>query len=160
MIVLGVGDYGVSVKEDGVLKTFALGSCVAVMLYDPRKRVGGMVHVALPDSSTNTKRAQALPGYFADSGIPLLLQKVAEARGDDSVRGLVVKICGGASVVKGHNIFDIGKRNIEAVKKVLREHRLRPMREDVAGSISRTVSMEIATGKVVLNSPGRGEWEL
>jgi chemotaxis protein CheD len=158
-IVLGVGEYGATGTPGSQVKTFALGSCVAVCVYDTLSKIAGMVHVALPHSSTNPARAKALPGYFADTGIDALFRYLAELRGGEK-KGLLVKLCGGANVMRCTNLFDIGKRNVEAVKFNLARRGLLAIAEDVGGSISRTVTFEVDTGYVVLSSPGRTIWKL
>lgn len=56
--------------------------------------------------------------------------------------------------------FNIGKRNVLAIRNVLSRFGLDTIAEDVGGNISRSVSIEMNTGKVIVSSPGRGEWEL
>lgn len=158
-IVLGVGEYGATGTPGGSVKTFALGSCVAVCVYDAVNRIAGMVHIALPHSSTNLARAKALPGYFADTGIQSLFEYLVKLRGGDK-KGLVVKLCGGANIMRCANLFDIGKRNIEAAKFNLARRGLLTSAEDIGGNISRTVTLEVDTGYVVLASPGRSLWKL
>lgn len=59
--VIGIGELAASNEPGAVIKTFALGSCVAITLLDPPTRTVGMAHVALPDSRINPARAQLLP---------------------------------------------------------------------------------------------------
>ena len=59
-LTIGIGEWAVSADASRALKTFALGSCVAVLIYDVKIRVAGMIHIALPDSSIDAARAQAL----------------------------------------------------------------------------------------------------
>jgi chemotaxis protein CheD len=68
LIVLGVGDFEASNKPEDTIKTYALGSCVGVVMVDPKARIAGMIHVALPDSNINPAKAKQHPGYFADTG--------------------------------------------------------------------------------------------
>ena len=56
--------------------------------------------------------------------------------------------------------FKIGKRNVLAIRKTLWRFRLGAIAEDVGGNISRSVAVDMNTGKVIISSPGRGEWEL
>jgi chemotaxis protein CheD len=158
-IVLGVGELGASNVQGIQLKTYALGSCVAVVLLDPRTRTVGMVHVALPDSSINPDRAQTLPGYFADTGIPSLMQAMTRF-GTNGHQGLIVKLAGGAQIMDPNNTFNIGKRNALAVKKILWGMGLGPRAEDLGDNYSRTVSVATDTGIMVLSSPGRPAWKL
>jgi len=158
-LILGVGDYGASNKPGEVIKTFALGSCVAVIFYDPVSKMTGMVHVALPDSTSHADRAKEKPGYFADTGIPILLRQM-DAVTAGKRNGLVVKLAGGASVMDPNGVFSIGKKNALAIKKILWGSRLGAVAEEIGGNISRTVHIEVDTGKVVIQSAGRGSWEI
>ncbi len=67
---VGIGEWIVSNDPREAIKTFALGSCVAVVIYDVRLRVGGMIHIALPDASIDPARAAIRQGYFATSVLP------------------------------------------------------------------------------------------
>jgi chemotaxis protein CheD len=157
-IYVGVGEYAVSNNPEEVVKTLALGSCVAVIAFCPVKRVIGLLHVALPESTINKKMAEKKPGMFADTGIPQLLQEM-KRKGYQGGR-LIVKLAGGASIMDPNNTFNIGKRNVLAVRKILWAYRLGALAEDVGDTISRTVSLDVTTGRVMITSPGRGEWEL
>ena len=79
--MLGVGDYGATKEQGGIIRTMALGSCVAVMILDRGTRCVGMDHVALPESSVSPDRARQLPGYFADTGIPALIEIMKRTAG-------------------------------------------------------------------------------
>jgi len=158
-IYVGVGEYAVSNKADDVIKTFALGSCVGVIVLAADIKAAGLLHVALPDSSINKKRMEERPGMFADSGIPLLINEMKKLGYNGNGR-MVVKLAGGAAIMDPNNTFNIGKRNLLAVKKILWQYKLGPRAEHVGDSISRTVTVNVNTGRVFLSSPGRGEWEL
>ncbi|MDR3110538.1 MAG: chemotaxis protein CheD [Planctomycetaceae bacterium] len=160
-IMLGVGDYGCTVAPGGVIRTMALGSCVAVMILDRGTRCVGMDHIALPESSVSPDRAAQLPGYFADTGIPALIKKMQQVSGSFSKpANLIVKMAGGANVADPNNTFNIGKRNALAVKKILWQFGLGAVAEDVGGSHSRTVTLFHDSGRIVLSCPGRPDWEL
>ena len=116
-----------------------------------------MIHIALPDSSVDSERARSLPGYFADTGLPVMIEEM-KRRG--SVRANVwVKLAGGASVMDPGCFFDIGKRNILAAKRILWGSSLGPLAEDTGGSSSRTVSMAVADGATSISS-GQRHWEI
>lgn len=84
-IVVGISDFKASPNSSDVLITYALGSCIAVVVYDPHARVGGMLHFMLPNASLDAVKARENPCMFADTGIPLLFkacyQLGAEKRG-------------------------------------------------------------------------------
>lgn len=159
-LILGIGDLGASRDPDAAVKTFALGSCVAVIMLDPRSRTVGMVHCALPEARINPDKAKERPGYFADTGVPALLREMARHGCDPSGRGFIVKLAGGAKVMDPNDTFNIGKRNLLAAKKVLWAHGLGAVAEDVGGHFSRTVSVVVGNGEVWLSSPGRPNWKL
>jgi chemotaxis protein CheD len=154
---IGIGEWAVSSAEDELLKTYALGSCVAVCVYDAKVRLAGLLHVALPDSAVDPAKARACPGYFADTGLALMIE---EMKACGALRAHVwIKLAGGASVMDDRGIFDIGRRNVLAIKKHLWKSSLGPIAEDVGGTISRTVSLAVGSGEVTVSSSNR-QWTL
>ncbi len=154
---IGIGHIKTTATAGDEIKTYALGSCIAVILYDKKIKIAGMIHIALPDSAVNKEKSQSLPGYFADTGLPLLLKDFKKLGGDR--KSTVIKITGGSSIMDENKTFDIGKRNAIAVKRFLWKQGLGVMKEDIGGNISRTVSIEIDTGKVLLSN-AKDKWEL
>ncbi len=154
---IGIGHIKATSKPGDEIKTYALGSCIAVMLYDKKAKIAGMIHIALPDSAVNSEKAQSLPGYFVNTGLPLLLtefKKLGRNR-----KTTVIKIAGGSSIMDENKTFDIGKRNAIAVKRFLWKQGLGVMKEDIGGNISRTVSINTDTGRVLLSN-AKNKWEL
>ena len=158
--IIGVGGFDASNSPEDILKTFALGSCVAVILMDLKSRSVGMVHVALPDSSINPVKAKQFPGFFADTGIQALLKKMAALGCRENGKGLIVKLAGGAKIMDPNNTFNIGKRNVLALKKILWAYRMGPVAEDVGGHLSRTVSVSVDSGEIILSTPTKSNWKL
>ncbi|MFH0925310.1 MAG: chemotaxis protein CheD [bacterium] len=155
-IIVGVGGIGVSNNPSDLIKTFALGSCVAIVVIDALTKTTGMVHIALPDSAVDPKKGKELPGYFTDTGIPALF-RLMKGKGALKVeKMMIVKLAGGAKIMDPNSIFDIGKRNILAIKKFLWAKGLGPVAEDVGGSHSRTVTVKVDTGEMLISSYG---WE-
>lgn len=159
-ILLGVGELGAANTPGDRLRTIALGSCIAVIILDTKTKTAGMVHVVLPLSKTNPDKASNMPGYFADTGIPTLLKAMAQKGCSENGKGKVVKLVGGAQILDPNNTFNIGKRNLLAIKKILWKYRLGVLAEDVGGNISRSVAVDLGTGKTKISTPGRGEWEI
>jgi chemotaxis protein CheD len=159
IIYVGVGEYAISNRPDDIIKTMALGSCVGVIALAQELKMAALLHVALPESSINKQRSIELPGMFADSGIEALIKDLKKA-GYNGNSNLIIKLAGGATIMDPNNTFNIGKRNLLAVRKILWKYRLGAIAEDVEGTISRTVTITLDTGQVVISSPGRGEWEL
>jgi chemotaxis protein CheD len=154
-IVVGISDCRVSADPSATLVTYALGSCIAVMLYEPVRKVGGMLHYMLPESSLDHSRAAANPYMFADTGIPLLLERVRAAGAAGGK--LRVHLAGGAQVLDPQNVFAIGKRNYLAAKKIMWKLGLFIEAEAVGGDFSRTVRLDLATGTSWLREGGKTE---
>ena len=116
-LVIGISDCQVSVEPDSELVTYALGSCIAVSVWDPLRRIAGLLHFMLPESNIDVHKAEANPWMFADTGIERLF-KVACEKGAER-RRLVVRLAGGAQVLDPQGVFNIGKRNYLAARKIL-----------------------------------------
>jgi chemotaxis protein CheD len=158
-LVIGMGDGGVSRDADATLITYALGSCIALMLHDPIARVAGMVHYMLPECPDPQQQgSNARPCKFADTAIPFLLH-AALAQGADK-RRLIVFAAGGAQVMDNNSIFNVGKRNCLALRKALWKFGLVAHAEDIGGTVVRTVRMEVGTGRVWLQAPSGERWEM
>lgn len=158
-IILGVGDWSVA-NSNSIIKTYSLGSCVALIMIDPESLTGGMAHIALPESNVKPQYRQSRPGYFADTAIPLLIQEMQKKCSCSNIRRFIIKLVGGATVLDPNSIFDIGKRNILAIKKLLWQKGMGPKSEDIGGSIPRTVLLDVNSGKTIISSTGRGQWEI
>ncbi len=150
-INVGIGELAVSKTKDQVLKTFGLGSCVAIVVLDPKVRVVGLIHIALPDSTINPDKAKKQPGYFADTGIPHLMAEMAKLGSHPKGQGFIIKLIGGARVMDPNERFNIGKRNILAIKKILWSYNLAVVAEETGGSSSRTVGVDVGTGRVTIS---------
>lgn len=152
-ILVGIGALGVTNHPQGVVRTLALGSCVAAVVLEPRTRTIGLVHIALPESQIDIPRATRQPAYFADTGITALLEEMERLSGKQDRRRMMVKLAGGAQVADPNNHFNIGKRNALAVKRALWQLGLAALAEDLGGSISRTVTVDAASGRVIVSTP-------
>ena len=148
---VGIGELAVSNNPDEHLKTFGLGSCVAIIALDPKARTVGLVHVALPNSSINPEKAAKLPGYFADTAIPQLISDMSKLGCHSRGAGLIIKIVGGAQVMDPNQRFNIGKRNVLTIKKLLWSIKLAVVVEETGGGISRTVDVDVKTGRVTIS---------
>jgi chemotaxis protein CheD len=141
-------------KED-LIVTHALGSCLGITVYDPVANVGGLLHVMLPDSTIDPDKAKENPYIFVDTGLPRLFME-CYSLGAVKER-LEVKVAGGACVntESNNDFFQIGKRNFLMLRKLLWKNGVLLKAYDVGGSVSRTMSIEISTGKVAVKSDGK-----
>jgi chemotaxis protein CheD len=150
LVTVDIADLQVSADPDAVLVTYALGSCIAVILYDPGRRVGGMIHYMLPLSSCSPEKAKSRPAMFADTGIPLLFHSMY-ALGCNK-RDLVVKVVGGGAPLDDNGVFEIGPRNHTMVRKMLWKAGVAIAAEDTGGKLSRTPKLYVDTGRVTIRS--------
>ena len=152
-VIVGTADCRVEGNPDVMLSTYALGSCVGLAVYDRVPAVGGLLHFMLPDSRLDPELSRSRPYMFADVGIPLLLEKVC-TRGARPDR-LTVCIVGAAQILNQQDVFEIGKRNYQAARRLLWKLGILLSHEAVGGVAFRNLSLEIATGKVVVQEGGR-----
>jgi chemotaxis protein CheD len=157
-LVVGISDCKVSNDLDSVLVTYALGSCIAVALYDPASKVGGLLHYMLPESALDARKARQNPFMFADTGIQALLQAVTASGGN--TRRMVVRLAGGAQVLDSEGVFQIGKRNYLAARKILWKAGILISAEAVGGEVSRTTRLDLATGQMWIREAGGVDKEL
>lgn len=142
----------------GELVTYSLGSCLGVTIYDPVAKVGGLLHLMLPDSSINPGKAVSNPFMFVDTGVPQLFHTVYDLGGERS--RLVVKVAGGAQFLDEKRVFNIGARNIEAFHALLARNGMKVTSADVGGRISRTVRLDLANGRVTIRVPGKEAYSI
>jgi len=153
--VVGVGDMHLSAQAGDVIVTYALGSCLGITVYDPVACVGGLLHVMLPLSTIDAKKAQENPSMFVDTGVPrLFLESYKLGAKKDR---LVIKVAGGACAIGNENedYFHIGKRNITMLRQLLWKNGVLLKAWDVAGNESRTMLLEIGSGEVSIKSKGK-----
>ena len=151
--IVGVSDM-ISCNDAGAdLVTHSLGSCIGVTAYDPVRKVGGLLHLMLPDSSIDATKAAMHPFMFADTGLPRLFHAVYALGGEKG--RLEVKVAGGAQFLDEKRIFNIGERNSTAVLSILARNGVKPSAGDVGGQASRTVRLDLSSGKVSVQQPGK-----
>lgn len=146
LIRVGMADYKVG-RGPATIISYGLGSCIGISMYDPQAKVGGLLHIMLPDSKQS--RASENPAKFADTGLPLMLGDLLQLGASRS--RLVAKMAGGAQMFAFANATDImrvGLRNAEAAKKILQELKIRLVAEDTGGTYGRTVQIDLETGSI------------
>ena len=150
---VGIGDLKVCRTPD-VLVTYALGSCVGICLLDSQAGVGGLSHIMLPDSTSGVN-ATTTPMRFADTAIPMLIRQM-EQLGASKAR-LKAKIAGGATMfATASDKFNIGERNIAAVKRILMANRIPILAEDTGLDYGRTQFFYPETGIMEIRAAAKG----
>ncbi len=148
-IIIGIGEYVVA-NNPTILVTIGLGSCVGVCVRDKRNRIGGMIHVMLPETKDTSKRMSK----YADPGIKLMINEMVKKGAN--LRNFEAKIAGGASMFQTKG-FDVGKRNVEKVKEVLRSLNIPLIAEDTGKNRARSIEFHIETGELFVKKVGGKE---
>jgi chemotaxis protein CheD len=147
-LVVSVGELQFSDRPGDILIAPALGSCVALTLYDPDAVVGGIVHFMLPDSSVNSQRAEHNPGLFANVAIPLFFNRAFEV--GVSRQRMMVKAAGGAQFLEERDFFAVGRRNVTMMRRILWQHGVPLTAENVGGTATYSLFLEVGTGRTWL----------
>ncbi len=126
------------------MTAIGLGSCIALMLHDPKRSIGACAHIMLPESGGKCDR----PGKYADTAVPLLVEELIALGGVK--RSFVAKIVGGASMFSNfQGKLNIGERNIEAVRAHLQTHGIPITAEDIGGTVGRTLQYNPLNGGTI-----------
>lgn len=158
MSSVGLGEFLISKDPQDVLIAFGLGSCLGVGMYDPVARIGGLIHVVLPEHKAGNDPNHA---KFVDTGIPMLLKKLTDEGAVPS--RIILKMAGGANMLVSPGLsgtFDIGTRNITMAHQVIEKLNLKLNREEVGGQVGRTVRLYIADGRMTVRMMGSQERDL
>lgn len=157
-IKVGIGDLNIA-KSPYKLITLGLGSCIGIAIFDITNKIAGLSHIMLPDSKNFSSNNNPLK--YADTAIPLLIDKLLDSGANK--RNLKAKIAGGASMfafADKSSTLDIGTRNSEAVKTILKQLNIPIISEDIGGNKGRTMIVDPDTGIVTLKIAGVGIKEM
>lgn len=147
---IGISEYRIA-SEPEILITYGLGSCIAITLYDPQSRIGGMAHTLLPRLRPGMDASR--PAKFVDAAIELMLAELVRQGADASQ--LQAKLIGGATMFDSSLLGDkegVGLRNTRAARQTLERCGIRLIGEDVGGSFGRTVEFHLVSGEVSVRS--------
>jgi len=151
--VVGIADMVISADPRDFIVTYALGSCLGVCVFDPVARVGGLLHLMLPQGSLSPEKAAQNPLMFADTGIPKLFLG-SYALGAKKER-MLVAVAGGASFnINEDAALAIGQRNVAMLRKVLWKNGVMLRKHDLGGAEPRNMSLEVESGEVKIGFGG------
>lgn len=157
---VSIGELVVSDVSTDVLVAYGLGSCVAVCLYDPFARVGGMLHALLP-AAPHSNGIVKSPSKYVDRGVPLLIESMQRAGAVR--RRTFAQVVGGAKMlaVPGNvDELNIGERNVIAARAALQSEAIPIQAEASGGTCGRTIRFYVGDGQVTLRTLKEGEQPL
>ena len=140
------------------LITHSLGSCLGVTVYDSVNKVGGLLHLMLPDAGIDADKAAKCPFMFVTTGVPRLFHAVYNLGADR--RRVVVKAAGGSQLLDEKGVFNIGQRNYQALTGILARNGHSIQAWDIGGNSSRTMRFDLETGRVSIKCPGMNTYYL
>jgi chemotaxis protein CheD len=138
------GEY-YATTEDTVIVT-VLGSCVAVCLRDPLKRIGGMNHFLLPSDGLSAISSISESARYGVYAMELLINQMLKLGADK--RRLEAKIFGGGNVLKGFTGFNVGDRNAEFTMEYLSAEHIPVLASDLLDVYPRKVYFSPDSGIV------------
>ncbi|ELY47704.1 chemotaxis protein CheD [Natronorubrum bangense] len=148
-VQVGISELVVS-EGDDTLKSYGLGSCLAIALYDPDREIGGLAHVMLPDGDA-AENSDRKPGKYADTAIRALLRRMVEQGANYTA--VEAKIAGGSDMFEFESFGEgVGQRNITAAKAELEKLGVPLIAEDVGGDHGRTVEFTPGTGTLIIKT--------
>lgn len=131
------------ISPEPYIITTILGSCVAVCLYDPVLKIGGINHYMLP---LWNGQGLASPRY-GNIAIKKLIDNI-ESLGSNRAN-IKAKVFGGAEIISSNiSQFMIGERNINIAKEMLNDEKIQVVASSVGGKIGRKIIFDSLTGEV------------
>jgi chemotaxis protein CheD len=111
-----------------------------------------MIHCLVPLKGPDREKAEQQPAFFVESGVPMILEALLK-RGAQK-KDLIIVLAGCAQINADHSIFEIGKKNLTICKKILWKNSLLIKAEHCGGDFSRTLAMDVGSGRVTVKSQG------
>ncbi|MGO2084118.1 chemotaxis protein CheD [Vagococcus sp.] len=153
-VKVGISDFKIT-QAPNKLQTLGLGSCVAIFIYDERKKIGGLSHIMLPDSLMFQHRSELKVEKFADLAIKAM---VNELKLKYHCQSLVAKIAGGSNMFSFNTQSqskNIGERNVIAVLTELKQLKIPIIAKDVGGKTGRSFFANLETFEVTIKRVNR-----
>jgi chemotaxis protein CheD len=154
-IFLHAGEYVIA-SEPCIVRTI-LGSCVAITLWHPVKKIGTMSHCLLPqDDSRSSKKISHDPsGKYCDEVVGLMLRALEQANVNPAE--CQAKIFGGSSTYPQNLPLEsdgIGKKNGDMARRLLSENGISVVSESLYGIGHRMIAFDLSSGDVWVRRGG------
>ncbi len=138
-------------KNGETIKSYGLGSCVGVAVWDPKKKIGALAHILLPASKNSAAAANS--AKYAPGAVAVMMEELVEAGCEP--RRLLAKMAGGANIFPrrfnscaGEPGANLGRRNVLAARKALARKKIPLAAEEVGGETGRIIEFNPATGEL------------
>lgn len=142
-----------------LLVTLGLGSCVAIILHDPGRQLGGMAHILLPSATLSRERSN--PARFPESAVPWLARELAAlGAAPDRLRARLVGGAGMFASLSSPGVAQMGERNVQASRDALKAAGIPLVAEDTGSDYGRSVYFDVGAGRVEVRSVQHGVRDL
>jgi chemotaxis protein CheD len=140
------GEYYVTTRS--TMMVTVLGSCVSACIRDTRLNIAGMNHFMLPDQALNSTDINSQAARYGNYAMEILINQLIKlgARRQD----MEAKVFGGARVMQGVSVMDVGERNSVFVMSYLNLEGIPIAAEDLRDVYPRKVYFFPESGKVMV----------
>lgn len=147
---VGMGQAFFSADPAATFLINGLGSCIALALFDPEARVGGLCHIVLPEGEGTPHPDE--PAKYANHAVPYAMRQIARLGANP--RKVLAKIAGGAHLFQAAYapLLQIGQRNIAAVEAVLSASGIRLVASDTGGKSGRSITFRLQNGEMEIRT--------
>jgi len=152
-----IAEYAVA-RDDAVLVTIGIGSCVAIVLWDRESRVGALAHILLPNELLTATHEP--PAKAAATAVPAMVRGMRERASKGAIEARLV---GGASMFGTLLIpgaISLGARNTAAARTALADAGIAVIGEDTGGDYGRSVYFDVRDGSVLVRTVSKGDVRL
>ena len=143
-------------RGKGILKSSAIGSCIAIAAYDAVENIGAMAHVMLPGTAPADKKNSEKTKYAANAIDTLIGMMIDLGTKKDNIE---VVIAGGANVLKKSD-DTICESNIKSTLEILKEKQLHIKEQAIGGTSRRSISLDVENGIVSYTEGNNCEMQL
>lgn len=137
-----------AVARPGDTLTTVLGSCIGVLVYCTRARIGALAHVVLPTSRGHAPS----PAKYADTAIAHLIGLIQ--REEPDAKRFAAKIMGGANMFNSTGPLQVGDENVRAVIEQLKHHDVTLVAQCVGGNKGRRVKVDCHQWQAAIERAG------
>lgn len=142
--IVGIGEYVISTDKEDSVKTFALSTCVGIVVYDTSKKILAMAHVLLPTAIKENNEHQM--AKYADTALYTVFGEMKMKYNCDE-KNFKVSLFGGIDS-EGAEYYKVGERNIAVIKEILDKMSIKYDLSNTGGRVSRTITAYTATGHI------------
>ena len=146
-------------RAESVIYQAFLGTCVGVALYDKKNKIGGLMHIILPQPPSES--SVDFPEKYASTGLPLLINKLVSLGA--SKDSMIATIAGGALVGPISNLdinLDIGGRSADIAQAILKANDIKLNKSETGGFFMSTLNLNMKNGETSIEPTWQEQTEV